>query len=161
MDTSFKNLFANRRKVMLATLYLAGMLFAWSCQRNMDGNDEELTSLEGTKWKLAGIVDTRTNELRILDPKDCAECYMLTFETDTTYSGHSTSNYIGGIYEVDYKTYAIRFTNVGGTEVNEHIDGKLYVSILWIIQSFSLKEDELRLHYNKKNNYLLYKRQKS
>ena len=46
-------------------------------------NDGEV-SLKGTKWKLAGIVDTRTGDLKVLEPKDCEECYTLMFDTDFT-----------------------------------------------------------------------------
>jgi len=40
------------------------------------------TGLTGTKWKLEGIYDSYSKELKILEPKDCEECFTLTFITD-------------------------------------------------------------------------------
>ena len=39
-------------------------------------------SLKGTSWKLVGIVDAETGDLTELEPKNCEECFTLTFETD-------------------------------------------------------------------------------
>ena len=47
-------------------------------------DDELLSFLKGSKWKLTGIVDTQTDELRVLEPTDCEECYTLTFITNST-----------------------------------------------------------------------------
>ena len=67
-------------------LFAAGMFF--SCKNTNDDDQTTLTNgtdliLKGTKWKLAGITDP-TGSLKVLEPKDCAECYTLTFETDST-----------------------------------------------------------------------------
>jgi hypothetical protein len=43
---------------------------------------EKPFTLKGTKWKLVGIVDTETGNLEVLEPKDCEECYTLTFKTN-------------------------------------------------------------------------------
>jgi hypothetical protein len=47
-----------------------------SCEKN------DVSALKGTKWKLIGIVDAETGVLQELEPQDCAECYMLVFDTD-------------------------------------------------------------------------------
>jgi hypothetical protein len=44
----------------------------------------ETILLKGTKWKLAGIADSKTGTLKVLEPKDCEECFTLTFNTDYT-----------------------------------------------------------------------------
>jgi len=44
--------------------------------------DNPSTSLRGTKWKLTGIIDVQTNEIKVLDPENCDECYTLTFIGD-------------------------------------------------------------------------------
>lgn len=119
----------------------------------------EEINLQGTKWKLIGIVETEI--LIELEPKDCAECYTLTFDTNDTFEGRTTSNIIMGNYEIDYNTQTLRFTNIGGTEVGEVGDGYKYAEILWKIQSFILKKDVhpsmLYLYYNENRNYLLFK----
>jgi hypothetical protein len=48
----------------------------------MEKIDSVQTNLKGTKWKLNGIVDIETSELKELEPAHCKECYTLTFETD-------------------------------------------------------------------------------
>ena len=52
------------------------------------GDDEsegdQLTSLKGTVWKLAGKFDTRTGVLQKLEPQDCVDCFTLWFDTEYT-----------------------------------------------------------------------------
>ena len=70
----------------------------WDFETNIVTQDTTLyakweeISLKGTKWKLAGIVDTETGDLKELEPKDCDECYTFTFDTDSTAIGWITSN---------------------------------------------------------------------
>jgi len=112
--------------------------------------------LAGTKWKLNGIVDAETGKLTELEPRDCEECYTLTFETEVTLSAFSTTNELCGNYEANYTTNAIRIINFGGTKRGEMGDGKLYWDIPLTVQSFSLQDGELRLYYNDKKEYLSY-----
>ena len=124
---------------------------------------EEVLSLLNTKWKLAGIVDTETGELKELEPKDCEECYTIAFDTDKTFSGRTASNIIDyADYEIDYKTGGFYITNIIGTERAEIGEGYLYCDILWKIKSFTITDKYpriLHLYYNDKKNYLLFKRQ--
>jgi len=120
--------------------------------------NEKNNTLQGTKWKLIGIVDVQSGDLTELEPKDCDECYTLTFDTDNTFSGLTTTNVIMGNYEIDYDTYTLRFINIGGTEVGEIGDGYKYAEILWKIQSFAIKNTYLHLHYSNNKNYLKYKK---
>ena len=108
---------------------------------------------EGT-WKLAGVVDDKTGSLQELEPKDCEECYTMTFDTETTFSSFSTSNHGTGTY--NYGTHNFRITRHGGTEIGERGDGNLWVSTLWAVESFSLLENELRLYYDGGKKYLLF-----
>ena len=118
-------------------------------------------TLEGTKWKLAGIVDKKTDYLKVLEPKDCEECYTLAFDTDSAFSSFSASNELTGDYKVDYETNRIQITNFGGTKMGEIGDGNLWWNIIPSVESFSLKKDELKLYYDNENYYLLFKPQKS
>jgi len=125
---------------------------------NGSGNvDFELT---GTSWKLTGIVDSETGSLTELEPRDCEECYTLTFDTDTTISSYSSVNEMSGDYSVDYETKSISILKFGGTKINERGDGNLWWRIFIPIETFSFIENELRLYYteNRKQKYLLFSR---
>jgi len=118
----------------------------------------EIPSLVNTKWKLVGIVDVKADDLTELEPKDCNECYTITFDTDNTFDGQTTINIIMGNYEIDYEAYTLRFTNMFMTAVGELGDGYMYAKILDKIQSFTIKDTYLHLYYNDNKNYLKYKK---
>jgi hypothetical protein len=48
--------------------------------------------LQGTKWKLEGVVNLQTGEMQVLEPVACESCYTLQFNSDTIGSGRSASN---------------------------------------------------------------------
>ena len=50
---------------------------------------KDITSLEGTKWKLTGFVDATTGVLTTPIPKDCKNCFTLTFDTEYTALAYS------------------------------------------------------------------------
>ena len=126
-------------------------LACMACQ----SNEKETDSLNGTKWKLAGIVENETDSLSVLEPTDCGECYTLVFDTDNTFSTFSSTNELMGNYIVDYETYSIHIINFGGTKLGEIGDGELYYNIWHIVQSFSLEKNKLKLYYEDKK-YMLY-----
>ncbi len=119
---------------------------------------EEPAKLQGTQWKLTGIMDMQTDTLKKLDPVDCEECYTLTFDTDSTFSAFSSANQLQGTYEADYQTNSIHFLTIGGTKIGEIADGHLFWDIFYLLQSFSFTENELRLFYEKDgmDYYLLF-----
>ena len=55
--------------------------------KRIDG--EPPKTLRGTDWKLAGMVEAQTGDLKELEPKDCDECYMLQFFGDSICSVQS------------------------------------------------------------------------
>ena len=128
-----------------------------------EGNTLQKTNLQGTEWKLIGIVDVEVDNLTELEPKDCEKCYTLTFDTDSTFLTFSSVNELGGGYIADYENYSFQIIYFGGTKIGEIGDGELYVKPFenMTLQSFSLTENELRLYYNNKKKYLLFKLQKS
>jgi hypothetical protein len=127
---------------------LAGSL---SCDSKNEA--DQITLLKGTKWKLAGIVNTETGVLRELDPKDCEKCFTLTFDTDKNLVGTTVSNEFMGTYDNARSKIHIS----AKTRVLEHGEGEFYFRTLASVQSFSYMENELRLFYNDKKNYLLFK----
>jgi heat shock protein HslJ len=138
------------------------LLLSLLCTGCKDDNKgwENLSSLEDTKWKLAGIVD-ETGTLKVLEPKGCERCYMLTFDTDSTFYSNSATNGIWGSYEINYKTSAASIHCQTITEVAAMGDERFYIETLNNVQSFYLQNNTLKLHYNRNKNYLLFKLQQS
>ena len=146
---------------------------------------EEPTSLNGTKWKLAGIVDTQTGDMMEPDEPDCKvrrmgwgsldsntmvvleewECFSLEFKNDGWVHLATSSNYGWSMYTVDVSVFEkdkdilLRSIQLvpGGTKIGETDFGYLFVKALSTVKFFSLKENELRLYYNDNNNFLLFK----
>ena len=136
-----------------------------------DENDLLVTTLQGTKWKLIGIVDVQTCTMTELDPGcnentlDCDEFYTLTFHTENTFSGRPTNNWItNGKYEIDYIEGTFKIISWALTQMGDLGDGYLYLRILSDnffkkYQPFGIKNTHpriLHLYYNDRNNYLKY-----
>ena len=138
------------------------LIFAGSFSACKEKIDNGITNLEGSSWKLVGIVNTQTGALMELEPKGCDRCYTLTFEADNTYSVSSSTNDLFGEYIADYSTYGFQITLIDGTRVREIENGALYVTPFRdkSIKSFSLQKDELRLYYedNGVEHYMLYEK---
>jgi len=161
------------KKVTVFALYvvLVGLFAISSCDklRNLRVdeiieilNDSSQTcDLVGTQWKLVGIVDVQSGVLKELDPKKCVKCYTLIFDTDSTFSTHSSTNELVGNYNVDCATHSFLLIDFGGTKINEMGDGMLYCNafenMAYISDTvqFYLQKNKLRLYYNK-NNYLFF-----
>lgn len=129
-------------------------LFCLSCS-NKDETGGNNLSLQGVKWKLIGFADTQTGTLKEAEPVS-EKCYLLTFNDDNTFEGISSTNQIAGTYVLEKEASSIHITKIGGTEINELFDGKLYVESLAAIQSFLVTEGTLKLYYNDQKQYLLF-----
>ena len=121
-------------------------------------SDNPITSetpglLINTSWKLLGIVDSETGSLSEIEPKDCAECYTLTFDTETTARGKSMLNHVFltrlNPIEVHCGSYASDC--IGGSQKCNY-----YCELLNTVSSYEVHENELKLYFNGKN-YLLFK----
>jgi len=125
----------------------------------------ELEDLEGSHWKLVGIVDAVTGSLKELSPKDCEKCYRIIFDNNTignnengyTFFLFTSINTLRGHYMVDLETRRIMVSNFGGTRARETDDGDLFYDAFSRVQALLLQENELRLFYNNKQSYLLFK----
>ena len=156
----------NKIKLILSTLFVLGLM---ACEKPASdqmvykkpiSNQNESFSLQNSKWKLIGIVDVQADTQTKLEPQDCDECYTITFDTDSTFSGLSTANIVFGHYKID--------DNIGVhwliariiTDALDSEDGPLYNKILLELQSFTVTDTHprtLHLHYNDGKNYLKYK----
>jgi len=148
-----------KKKILTLVIFLSVLAGSFSACKEKIDND--ITFLEGSSWKLVGIVDSQTSVLTEFEPKDCNECYIIVFDTDSTFSGQTTSNIFWGDYEIDYNTHTLRFANMIGTEVGEYGDGYKYGEILNKIHAFKVSSTTyprmLHLYYNDGKNYLKYK----
>ena len=125
-----------------------------------NGDDSEnINPLLGTMRKLAGIVESKTGLLKVLEPINCLKCYTLSFDSrKNKFATFSSSNELVGCYSISDTMFSFEVTLFGGTKVAEIEDGSFYVAPFWkkTIQSFSLNENELRLYYDNRNYYLLF-----
>jgi hypothetical protein len=122
-----------------------------SCEKD-DG--APITALKNTKWKLAGIVDVRTGTLKELEPKDCEKCYTLEFDTDSTAWGTSIMN------EIRLKLSPTPFMTVVSFAYDHEMgDVQLFYDAMKTINSCTVTENTMKLFYNERKNFLLYKLQ--
>lgn len=116
----------------------------------------EQLSLINTDWKLIGFVNVLENTIKIAEPQH-ENCYRLTFKPDGTFIGQTSTNQAGGRYEVNVQDKSLKILSIGGTEINELFDGKLYVESMLKIEAFSITERGLALYYDNKKHFLLFK----
>jgi len=106
--------------------------------------------LKGTKWKLAGIVDAQTGNLKVLEPQDCDRCYTLEFETDTSGVGGSVANWL--VVRLTPKVAIWCATHLYDTRE----DSRLFEDFIERLQYYEKRGDKLKF-YDNNHNYLLYK----
>ena len=138
---------------ILLCMLLAGV----SCR---DNNSTVIPiPLEGTQWKLAGSVNVATGELEEFEPKACAECFTLTFKSDHEASGRSISSKTA-IDLLDLRKYidTMELEGSWSGDPSLRIDGGRFRIAMVSIESFTVTIEELKLFYNNKTEYLLFKR---
>jgi hypothetical protein len=133
-------------KCILFCILLSGV----SCLDNIPGG---IIPLKGTQWKLAGAVNVETGELREFEPKACAECFTLTFDTDYTADGVSVVNYLK-IHLWPKPTISI-MTEVGDNHIG---DAQSYYDAWQTMTSYKIENNELWFLFNNNTEYLLFKR---
>jgi len=113
--------------------------------------------LKGTSWKFAGIVDTRTGKLEVLEQNDCEECYTLIFLTNTK------ADWYGLFFDDIVLKHELDLRMLGKYEIEEI--GRpdfLYKFIISLYakntKSYSVNSNELKLINNVDKYYLLFKR---
>jgi hypothetical protein len=137
--------------VLLMTLFMAAR-----CEKpeDNDNNQSQSTSLQGTQWKLEGIVNVQTDEMQVLEPVDCEQCYTLVFNTDTTAAGKSTTNIL--LLNLNTPPY------LGvATEVGEMGDGFIFTNVLYFITNYEHDNDNAKLKFfyqrEETDYYLIFK----
>jgi len=125
--------------------------------------------LFNTKWKLVGFFDVEKEMLATPEVNDCENCYTLEFsgQKDTLFlydsgywrcSGEIITLNFGCSYAVDYTSSTFNFGAITRVAAQELHDGEEYNMMLYNVQAFELSNDSLKLYYNDRKNYLLFKR---
>ena len=139
--------------------------------------------LIGTSWKLLGTVDIETGNLKAYHPEefdecftlpassdcydfkdcynyiDCDECFTISFNSNRSFTGRMIGNTAFGTYQINYTTGEF-YCIVGGTLARSLCEDAFFNwrKVFHTVNSFSLREDELRLYYDDQKNYLLFKK---
>jgi hypothetical protein len=111
------------------------------------------TKLTGTKWKLAAFVDAQTNESIEPEPKEYNKCYTLEFDSDATAIGQSVLNTVNFIVTPS----SIKVLGITKIWDGENNNVNLFYEALQTIDLYVYNKDELKIYYDGKNKYLLYK----
>jgi hypothetical protein len=134
------------------------LLVGFSCRDNNPPDDIPVP-LNGTQWKLAGSVNVETGELREFQPTACVECFTLTFHSDHGASGRSVLEEIS-IDLLNLRKYIMADISEASWsgDPSLRIDGDHFRKIMISIESFTVTSEELKLYFNNKTEYLLFKR---
>jgi hypothetical protein len=108
--------------------------------------------LTGTKWKLAGYFDVQSRILTEAEPKNCEDCYTLVFESDSVAWGYSIINVMGLHL---WPKLAMGIATMVGDRHNGN--AQLLYDAMRIVESYAIENGEMKIYYNNKRNYLLYK----
>ena len=150
MKKTFKILFMKRKAIVLLLIVLP-MLMGANCKR-----ENTIPQVFLHSWKLVGFGSINDIQIKNAEPKNCETCYVLTFKNDGTLSGHSSTNQLLGAYQLN-ENNKIQILRLEGTEINELLDGKLFVRSLKDIFKYEINNSELKLYYSD-IEYLLFKR---
>ena len=162
------------KRLSLLSLTLC-ILLGWSCKKNVETETyEPLPPLKGTKWKLEYIFHYESNTFLVLEPRDCEECYTLTFDTDTTAIAQSANSRDFDFFKLIFSGNKVRsiMPSTGGGESLYAFRFRMSINSL-IGRPFSISESEMKLYFalpngmvcplagnlklNPIKNYLLFK----
>jgi hypothetical protein len=156
MKTKIMNFFIFSISLLLGGCVNGSDLFNDTASLNtkVDANvNIDISSLVDTKWKLTGFVDVTGT---IKQPEtECANCYWIRFDTDSTLVGKSSVNDFFANYTIDFDLSSIQI-KLARTKIYEPIDGELYIERLQAIRSFSITDKKLKLYYGEQGDYLLF-----
>ena len=114
--------------------------------------------LINTKWKLNGLVNAETGAVTELEPKECKECYTLTFGTD--YTGIAFSAEFPVLLNLmDLGDYEITDRWLLAPECygsNLYEEGVEFRKAIMATKFCTATDDELRLYYGDKTSYLRF-----
>jgi hypothetical protein len=159
-----------KNKIFMLCMFVVLMVTVTNCDSGVSPEEKGERMLFDTRWKLAGFYDVERNELR--EPRygeipfdlEHDRWYTLHFlsATDDHMGAHqangiSVGNMAGCAYIADYALSTFVFFHVTTLVTNDFYDGQDYIDALQDVQAFELKDTSLKLYYNDKKNYLLFR----
>jgi predicted small lipoprotein YifL len=116
--------------------------------------------LKNTKWKLEGIVDLQTSNMKTLEPASCEECYTLTFDTNYSATVHSIRMELkldllklSDSVNLEGMLWCERYDKDG----QDYCDSDDFRRAILTTETHSATKEELKLFYDGKSKYLLFK----
>jgi len=139
-----------------------------------EGDIQLETMYRGTRWKLSGIVDEKTGDLKELEPVDCSECYTLLFAGEHYVSirsinaSHHYSLINFSVFNPLLPSFFDRSQDKaeewtkhswGGGDGNFYEDSIIFRWGIIYAESYELSSDELKIFftYLGNNYYLTFK----
>lgn len=106
-------------------------------------------------WKLEGFGNSTNSSFRAAEPQSCTECFIITFYTDSTFSGKSTINLLAKNFTLSGNS--LSFPNGVLTTLVDEVtgDGTKYTDALKNVNRFFIENSKLKLFYSD-SDYLLY-----
>jgi hypothetical protein len=138
--------------MVMAAVLTAVMLTAFKCG---NGNEPVNESLQGTKWKLEGIVNEQTGEMQVLEPTDCEQCYTFEFDTDATAAGKASPNVLlVNLSNTPLLNIATYINNVG--------DEAYFSEVIQLVTRYEYDSENAKLKFfyqqEENNCFLLFKK---
>jgi len=117
-------------------------------------------SLQGTIWKLLGVVDEEAGSLIELGPKNAGYeyKYFLNFITNDSLTGRGYYSLLVGNCEIDYLTNNINillWRRIHFGHTCESCDENIYLELLNKVSYFSIQSNNLLLYFDEQK-YLLF-----
>jgi len=140
------------KKVLFTTITLLLLIGGEGCETERTNSD--IKTIIGT-WKLEEFGNTADNSFKEVEPKDCEECFILTFHADSTFTGKSIINRLAKNYYLSGSN--LSFPNgVLETMVDEITgDGTRFTEALRNVHRYSIEKSKLKLFYSD-TKYLLF-----
>lgn len=138
--------------LVFITITLLLLIGGTGCEK--ENADNDIKSILGT-WKLDGFGNTKDNSVKNADPENCEDCFVVTFNADSTFTGKSIINRLAKNYYLS--GYNLSFPNgVLETMVDEIAgDGTRFTEALRNVHRYSIEKSRLKLFYSD-NEYLLF-----
>ena len=138
--------------IVFTTITLLLLIGGTGCEKEYVDNDTK--SILGT-WKLDGFGNTKDNTVKSADPENCEDCFVVTFNADSTFTGKSVINRLAKNYYLSGNN--LSFPNgVLETMVDEITgDGTRFTEALRNVHRYSIEKSRLKLFYSD-TEYLLF-----
>ena len=118
-----------------------------------ESTDNNVKSIIGT-WKLEGFGNTSNKSFKEANPKDCEECFVVTFNSDNSFFGKSSINALSSNYVLS--DFNLSFPKgIIATEIAENGDGSRFTEAFGTVFRYSIEKSKLKLFYSE-TEYLLF-----